>query len=95
MKCETCLYNKNCQYLAKHPTHIVEDCTAYKDAANFVEMKHGEWIIPVTKEPWKEGFVGMCTNCGYTNLHTKKAPKFCEECGTKMDGGNEQCMNRQ
>ena len=38
MKCETCLYNKNCQYLLKHPTHIVKGCTAYKDATNFVEV---------------------------------------------------------
>lgn len=38
MKCETCLYNKNCQFLAKHPKAIVEGCTAYKDARNMVEV---------------------------------------------------------
>ena len=56
--------------------------------ADVAPVVHGEWVIPVTKEPWREGFVGMCTNCGYTNSHTKKAPKFCEDCGACMDGGN-------
>ena len=36
--CETCLYNKNCQFLAKHPKTIVDGCTVYKDATNVVEV---------------------------------------------------------
>lgn len=36
--CETCLYNQNCQFLAKHPKTIVDGCTAYKDATNMVEV---------------------------------------------------------
>ena len=36
--CETCLYNKNCQFLAKHPKLTVDGCTAYKDATNIVEV---------------------------------------------------------
>lgn len=38
IKCETCLYNKNCQFLAKHRNTIVEDCSAYKNAADVVEV---------------------------------------------------------
>ena len=44
--CETCLYNKNCQFLAKHPKTIVDGCTVYKDATNVVEVvrcKDCEW----------------------------------------------------
>lgn len=37
-KCETCLYNKNCQFLAKHRRVIVEGCTAYKNSADMVEV---------------------------------------------------------
>jgi len=37
-KCEKCLYKENCQFLATHKGAIVADCTAYKDAANVVEV---------------------------------------------------------
>ncbi len=37
-KCETCLYNKNCQFLATHRRVIVEGCTAYKNSADMVEV---------------------------------------------------------
>ena len=43
---DTCLYNKNCQFLAKHQKTIVDSCTAYKDATNIVEVvrcKDCEW----------------------------------------------------
>lgn len=43
-----------------------------------------QWVVPATKEPWKEGFFGMCTNCNYINNHIHIAPKFCEECGAIM-----------
>ena len=43
-----------------------------------------QWVIPVTKEPWRKGFVGMCTNCNYQNLRTQIAPNFCEKCGATM-----------
>ena len=36
--CETCLYNKNCQFLAKHKLEPVVSCTAYNNAADMVEV---------------------------------------------------------
>lgn len=42
------------------------------------------WVIPTTKEPWRKGFFGMCTNCNYVNEHVRIAPMFCERCGKKM-----------
>ena len=33
IKCETCIYRKNCQFLAKHRKAIVEDCTAFESEA--------------------------------------------------------------
>lgn len=39
VKCETCLYNKNCQLLAKHKNVIVEDCTAYKNITDTKELR--------------------------------------------------------
>ena len=34
MKCEKCLYRKNCQFLAKHRKVVVADCTAFKNEAD-------------------------------------------------------------
>ena len=38
IKCETCLYNKNCQFLASHRNTAVEGCTAYKNYDDVVEV---------------------------------------------------------
>jgi len=34
MKCEKCLYRKNCQFLAKHKKAVVEGCTAFASEAD-------------------------------------------------------------
>lgn len=31
MKCENCIYSKNCQFLATHKRANVEECTAFED----------------------------------------------------------------
>ncbi len=36
MKCNKCLYKKNCQFLLKHKNAVVSGCTAFKDEADFV-----------------------------------------------------------
>lgn len=30
VKCETCIYRKNCQFLGKHKNAIVEECSAFE-----------------------------------------------------------------
>lgn len=35
MKCENCLYNKNCQFLLKHKNDNVEECTAFEDKSEW------------------------------------------------------------
>lgn len=62
-------------------------------AADVQEVRHGEWFI-------SEYEYLTCSECGgsrYTgaeskseavrNLENGKYPKFCENCGAKMDGG--------
>ena len=53
--CEKCLYNKNCQFLAKRNKHKVEGCTAFKSEVDFKQevareifeeiekLKHTKW----------------------------------------------------
>jgi hypothetical protein len=30
VKCETCIYRKNCQFLGRHPKAEIAECTAYE-----------------------------------------------------------------
>ncbi len=47
-------------------------------------MKPAMWVIPATKEPWRNGVFGMCTNCGFINRDVTIAPNFCGKCGKVM-----------
>ena len=38
MICENCLYNKNCQFLLKHKKKEVEECTAFADKSEWVQL---------------------------------------------------------
>lgn len=35
IKCEKCLYRKNCQFLATHKNTTVEGCTAFESESDF------------------------------------------------------------
>jgi hypothetical protein len=80
IKCETCLYNKNCQFLAKHRNTIVENCSAYKNAADVVEVVHGEWIRP-TMINGRTFDIPHCSACGDVPCDTKN---YCPNCGADM-----------
>ena len=55
--------------------------------ADVVEVRHGEWLMPLTDEPWRKGYFCRCSVCNKTNNgHTLSIPSFCENCGAKMDG---------
>ena len=85
-KCETCLYNKNCQFLAKHKNVDVEGCSAYKNAADVVEVVHSHWVMGVDEADYE---YGVCANCGYVERDAfpcGRTPKYCSECGARMDG---------
>ena len=47
--------------------------------------KHGEWLMPLTNEPWREGFCGRCSVCHGINIKsTVDVPEICPKCGTTM-----------
>ena len=54
--------------------------------ADVVEVRHGEWLMPLTDNPWQRGYFCRCLVCKYINHgHTLSVPDFCENCGAKMD----------
>lgn len=94
VKCETCLYNKNCQFLGVHKNAVVEGCTAYKNAADVAEVIHGRW-----EQGYYEGgiFDGTnfekCNVCQFERLfhdiRFKTTFNYCPNCGAKMDGATD------
>lgn len=56
----------------------VADAAPTVDAAPVV---HGRWI--------KDGDVVVCSNCGEEHAWEEYRATYCEDCGAKMDGGNE------
>ena len=61
------------------------------------ELKHGYWT-PINKQQgsettgfWSERYL-QCSICNYERRHSwlrSERPKYCEECGSIMDGGKE------
>lgn len=79
VKCATCLYKKNCQFLATHKRTVVSDCTAYENAEDMVKLRHGHWVHKNNEM--------YCSVCGEEALMDEvyyESP-YCPECGTKMD----------
>ena len=55
-------------------------------AADVVEVKHGEWIA-VPSSDMSIGKAYKCSECGKFRYGVR-LPPYCQECGAKMDGGN-------
>lgn len=77
--CETCLYKKNCQFLAKHKRTVVSDCTAYENAADMVMLCHGYWVPELSSE----APLYACSEC-HKLVYTQHP--YCPHCGAVMDG---------
>ena len=79
--------------ITEHPSNIAPFTRKAIDAikniptADVVEVRHGEWLLPLTDEPWRIGYFCRCSVCNKINRgHTLSIPSFCENCGAKMDG---------
>lgn len=85
IKCETCLYNKNCQFLAKHRNTIVEGCSAYKNAADVTEVVHSNWQVHVSEDGYEHHF---CPECGEDAIFDYVNEPMYDKC---LDGEMEYC----
>lgn len=57
------------------------DCVNTCPTVDAVEVVHARWI--------KDGDVVVCSNCGEEHAWEEYRATYCEDCGAKMDGGNE------
>lgn len=90
MTCKDCLSELSCASMLKEMYQDkTEECPYIKNKADFVEVKHGEWIdnikvISTVGMADIKALVGYrCSVCGREEV--AKEP-YCN-CGAKMDGG--------
>ena len=70
----------------------VSKCKHFKNKADFVEVKHGEWLLIVERSDYLEPpscDTAKCSVCGRKIDVSKTGFKYCPHCGAKMDGGND------
>ena len=89
MTCNECLHFESCRnileffapkYKGKTMT-FTKRCELFKNKADYVEVKHGEWI-ECSNELNK-----YCSVCKKIHGDIYYKPPFCPNCGAKMDGG--------
>ena len=92
--CIDCVHGDACRNAYTLKVEPPNVCGSFKNKADFVEVKHGEWIDKFEKVTTlggngieREFLCGYkCSLCGRTEI--KKEP-YCN-CGAKMDGIKEE-----
>ena len=82
--CKDCIHENVCGYYAEFKDDA-DNCTHFKNKADYVEVKHGWW----------ENISGfdVCNICGTSPADWEAKPNnpqgyppYCHNCGAKMDG---------
>lgn len=100
MTCKECVHYEVCQnkafeeakFSVKAETVIVTIknrivCKFFKNKADFVEVKHGEWIVEEElKTPLSHAYIRKekTYHCPYCNKQYRQKMNFCGNCGADM-----------
>ena len=86
MTCRDCIcYDILCQHTLQDDE--LKMCESFKNKADFVEVKHGEWIRPTIIHGMTIAGLLHCSVCGEVPCDEGK---YCPNCGAKMDGVKEE-----
>ena len=79
--CDTCLYKKNCVYIARHKAvPKIVGCTCW-ESDDVEPVRHGHWILQ------EDNKHSCCSSCNFKrNISTQYGWDYCPHCGAKMDG---------
>lgn len=87
MTCKDCIHYEPCYEYGNilDPLGGGVKCDSFKNKADFVEVRHGEWIPIVNHFHGKPDGRYYCSVC-----HRVESIKgiYCRLCGAIMDGGN-------
>lgn len=83
--CKNCLSEEVCRYNDGINLYCKEDyeCPHFTNKADVVEVKHGQW----TRMTGRYEGLFECSNCYFTS---NNSTAYCEVCGAKMDGGDDE-----
>ena len=84
---EHCIHYSACLWNGEYtPT----PCRYFKDKADWVEVRHGEWIVVKEYNDYRMRYEAKiaCSVCGHKPKYEGYLSdmKYCSNCGAKMDG---------
>ena len=88
--CKECLYEGFCYYTVTFADR--SGCKQFRNKADYVKVKHGKW--KVKRDDYDTQYI-TCSVCkeefypGDNEFDFDFIPKFCQNCGAKMDGGKD------
>ena len=87
MTCRDCVHYEVCLPNSQAYGHKLKICTKFKNKADFIGVKHGEW----KKYRVTEGHVFVCSLCDYRTLVDFEGEflyhNYCPKCGADMRKG--------
>lgn len=81
--CKDCLHEKVCVWNAELEQACNEDCSDFKNKADYAEVKHGKWekrTFIFFDNEIKDGY--YCSEC---NTTWDTDTKYCPNCGALME----------
>lgn len=85
--CEDCVHYDICIFHLKGNEN--KDCVHFKNKADVVEVRHGDWLPIVIQEGYFDPpycDTCKCSMCGYGIDVSETVYNYCPNCGAKMDG---------
>ena len=80
-------YYKGETLMSYEVADMIEDCIDNAPTVDAVEVVHGRWIA-VPSSDMMTGKAYKCSECNKMR-YGSFMPNYCQICGAKMDGGNE------
>ena len=80
--CKDCIHFDICrkiETLTKFSGDNEAYCEAFKNKANYEEVKHGRWVYEKTHQ----GMKYVCSEC--SEIPECFEPNYCPNCGARMD----------
>lgn len=80
MTCKDCVHYEICLPNSQAYGHKLKPCTKLKNKADFVEVKHSEWI-----KPYINRYGHPCHCCGVCGFKASQQDRnYCPNCGADM-----------
>jgi NADH pyrophosphatase NudC (nudix superfamily) len=85
--CKDCVHYEVCKiWCGEANIPMSTDCDFFKNKADFVEVKHGEWRNVYMSSP--SSFVGSCSECKRSSdIPPPEQARYCPRCGADMRKG--------